>query len=146
MQAPGTAAWKVGVIKECGTCHAALIETYRDTYHGQVTELGFARVATCSDCHGTHAIHAPTDPASTVSPQRIVETCRKCHPAANARFAKYQPHANPHDRKGYPFLFYTTRFMKWLLVGVFSFFGIHTLLWLPRSWKARRDHQRSHGA
>jgi hypothetical protein len=146
VQTPGTAAWKVGVIKECGTCHAELIETYRDTYHGQVTELGFTRVATCADCHGSHAIHAPNDPASTVSPQRILETCRKCHPNANARFTKYQPHANPRDRKGYPFLFYTTKFMTWLLVGVFSFFGIHTLLWLPRSWKARRDHQRHDGA
>jgi len=146
VKSPGTPAWKVGVIKECGTCHAELIETYRDTYHGQVTELGFTRVATCADCHGAHAIRAPTDPASTVSPQRILETCRKCHPTANAAFTKYQPHANPHDRRSYPFLFYTARFMKWLLIGVFSFFGVHTLLWLPRSWKVRRDNQRNHGA
>jgi len=32
--------------------------------------------------------------------------------------------------------------MKWLLVGVFSFFGVHTLLWLPRSIQARRIHER----
>ena len=31
--------------------------------------------------------------------------------------------------------------MKLLLTGVFAFFGIHTLLWLPRSFKARRDHE-----
>jgi hypothetical protein len=28
--------------------------------------------------------------------------------------------------------------MKWLLVGVFGFFGLHTLLWLPRGFKERR--------
>jgi predicted CxxxxCH...CXXCH cytochrome family protein len=146
VQLPGTPAWKVEVIKECGTCHAELIETYRDTYHGQVTALGFTRVATCADCHGAHAILAPGDPNSSVSRRRILETCRKCHPTANASFTAYQPHANPHNRKDYPFLYYTAKFMKWLLVGVFSFFGIHTLLWFPRSLQVRRDHRRNHGA
>ncbi len=28
--------------------------------------------------------------------------------------------------------------MKWLLIGVFGFFGLHTALWLPRSYAARR--------
>jgi hypothetical protein len=28
--------------------------------------------------------------------------------------------------------------MKLLLAGVFSFFGLHTALWLPRSWQERR--------
>jgi len=142
VKAPSTVAWKVGVIKECGTCHAELIETYRDTYHGQVTELGFARVATCADCHGSHAIHAPSDPASTVNPTNLLATCRKCHPTAAANFTKYDPHADHKNRRRSPLLFYTSKFMKWLLIGVFSFFGVHTLLWLPRSIQARRVHQR----
>jgi hypothetical protein len=137
-----TTSWKVGVIRECGTCHADLIETYRDTYHGQVTELGFARVATCADCHGSHAIHAPSDPASTVSKQNVLKTCQKCHPGATANFTKYDPHADHRNRQRNPLLFYTAKFMKWLLIGVFSFFGVHTLLWLPRSIQARRVHQR----
>jgi hypothetical protein len=29
--------------------------------------------------------------------------------------------------------------MVWLLIGVFSFFGLHTLLWLLRSLKEVRD-------
>jgi hypothetical protein len=140
IKTPETVAWKVGVIRECGTCHVDLIETYRDTYHGRVTELGFARVATCADCHGAHAILAPTNPASTVSKENVLSTCRKCHPSATANFAKYDPHANEKNRTRDPLLFYTARFMKWLLVGVFAFFGVHTLLWLPRSWKARREH------
>ena len=142
VKTPETAAWKVGVVKECGTCHTDLIETYRDTYHGQVTELGFARVATCADCHGSHAIHAPSDPASTVSPKNLLTTCRKCHPGATENFTKYDPHADYKNRRRNPLLFYTAKFMKWLLVGVFTFFGIHTLLWLPRSMQARRVHER----
>lgn len=139
---PDTVAWKVGVIRECGTCHVDLIETYRDTYHGQVTELGFARVATCADCHGSHAIHAPSDPASSVSRENVLSTCRKCHPSATANFTKYDPHADHKNRKRNPLLFHTARFMKWLLIGVFSFFGLHTLLWLPRSIQERRLHAR----
>ena len=142
IRTPETAAWRVGVIKECGTCHIDLIETYRDTYHGQVTELGFARVATCADCHGAHAIHSPKDPASTVSKQNVLATCRKCHPTATANFTKYDPHADHRNRQRNPLLFYTAKFMKWLLIGVFSFFGVHTLLWLPRSVQARRVHKR----
>ncbi|MGE5347462.1 MAG: cytochrome c3 family protein, partial [Acidithiobacillales bacterium] len=138
IKTPETVAWKVGVIKECGTCHVDLIETYRDTYHGQVTELGFARVATCADCHGAHAIYAPSDPASSVSKQNLLSTCRKCHPSATANFAKYDPHADYKNRRRSPLLYYTARFMKWLLIGVFSFFGVHTLLWLPRSIQERR--------
>jgi hypothetical protein len=33
------------IVKECGTCHEDLFRTYRDTYHGQVTSLGFTRTA-----------------------------------------------------------------------------------------------------
>ena len=39
------------------------------------------------------------------------------------------------DRQGEPLLYYTRLFMVWLLIGVFSFFGLHTLLWLLRSLK-----------
>ncbi|MFI5179942.1 MAG: hypothetical protein ACHQPI_00945 [Thermoanaerobaculia bacterium] len=142
VKTPTTVAWKVGVVRECGTCHADLIETYRDTYHGQVTELGYARVATCADCHGAHAIHAPSDPTSTVSKENLLATCRKCHRSATSNFTKYDPHADHKNRKRNPLLFYTAKFMKWLLVGVFSFFGVHTILWLPRSIQARRVHDR----
>jgi hypothetical protein len=107
-----------------------------------VTELGYARVATCADCHGSHAIHAPSDPASTVSKGKVLATCRKCHAAATANFTKYDPHADHRNRNRNPLLYYTATFMKWLLRGVFLFFGVHTLLWLPRSMQARRVHER----
>ena len=32
-----------------------------------------------------------------------------------------------------PLYYDTGKFMEWLLIGVFTFFGIHTLLWLIRS-------------
>jgi hypothetical protein len=133
------AGWQLDVIRECGTCHADKMKTYRDTFHGQVTALGFVRVATCASCHEPHAIYPGSDPRSTVSRARIVQTCQQCHPGANERFARYDPHADKDDRSRNAPLYYAARFMYWLLIGVFAFFGLHTLLWLPRAaWERRR--------
>jgi hypothetical protein len=134
--------WQADVINECGNCHADFIKTYRDTYHGQVTKLGYTRVATCNSCHGAHEVLPASNPKSMISPERRVETCRNCHPGANANFAAFKPHGNPHDREGEPVLYYTRVFMVWLLIGVFSFFGVHTVLWLVRSLKEVGDRRR----
>ena len=33
--------------EECGNCHKERLKSYRDTYHGQVTKLGYAETAKC---------------------------------------------------------------------------------------------------
>jgi hypothetical protein len=137
--------WKVDVIRECGHCHTDKLETYRDTFHGQVTNLGFSRVAACADCHGAHEMLPATDPRSPVSAERRVATCQKCHEGANANFAAYQPHADPHDRHQNATLYYTSRFMTLLLGGVFTFFGLHSGLWFVRSWKEVKSRRRGRG-
>jgi hypothetical protein len=128
---------KYDVIRECGTCHADRLSTYRDTFHGQVTALGFARIATCADCHGAHEQAPSSDPRSWVSKERRLATCQQCHPTATAKFAEYQPHADKHDRSSNAVLYFTARFMEVLLLGVFGFFGVHTSLWFRRSWAER---------
>ena len=138
---PKLPKWQVDVIKECGGCHTDKIATYRDTYHGQVTDLGFARMATCASCHGAHEVLPKENPFSKVSEQRILGTCQACHPKANANFVKFQPHADKHSKDSGLILYYTTKFMQLLLVGVFVSFGLHTILWLYRSlaeMKAKR--------
>jgi hypothetical protein len=126
-------AFKTEVIKECGNCHADYLATYRDTFHGQVTALGYSRTATCASCHGAHDVRPASDPASMVSPQNRLKTCQKCHAGASENFARWDPHANRHDRARNPVYYYMGLFMEWLLIGVFAFFGIHTVLWLYRS-------------
>lgn len=138
-----TEAWRLDAIRECGTCHVDKIGTYRDTYHGKVTALGFTRIATCADCHGSHDVLPASDPQSAISPARIVSTCQSCHPGANENFAKYDPHADKHDPERSPALYWSARFMQVLLAGVFLFFGAHTLLWFPRSLAERRAHRAS---
>lgn len=138
-----TTDWQLDVINECGTCHQDLLRTYRDTFHGKVTELGYLRVATCAACHGAHEVLPASDPRSPVHASNRQATCNTCHPGTNANFALYDPHADPHDRERNAWLFLTARFMEVLLVGVFAFFGIHTSLWFTREWRERR---RAHGA
>jgi hypothetical protein len=127
--------WVLAVVQECGNCHNDYIASYRDTFHGQVNELGFHQMATCASCHGSHEILPASDPRSKVSPQNRLATCQQCHAGATASFASYDPHANRHRRESGNVLYFTGKFMDVLLIGVFGFFGTHTLLWFYRSWK-----------
>jgi hypothetical protein len=140
------APWQLDAIRECGNCHRAQLRTYRETFHGKVTELGFTRVAKCADCHGSHAILPASDPRSMVSGGRLVQTCRQCHANATPRFVEFHPHADPADRARFPLLHQVSLFMTVLLAGTFAFFGLHTMLWFPRSLIERlRRGRRSEG-
>ena len=140
------AKFQVDVIKECGTCHQDYLSTYRDTFHGQVTALGYARMATCASCHGAHEVLPASNPASKVSKQNRLKTCQACHAGASANFASFDPHANRHDRTRNPLFYYAALFMEFLLYGVFAFFGIHTLFWFYRELREKfSGHARSTG-
>ena len=135
------------VTHQCGSCHEDLSETYLETMHGKTYTLGYLEAAKCSDCHGSHDIKSNDHPESKVGYQNVVETCQKCHPDANRRFTGYLTHATHHDRTKYPILYFAFWAMTSLLIGVFTFFGIHTLLWLPRSFahlKIKRSHAAVH--
>jgi len=130
------------VTSQCGSCHHELADTYLSTMHGKAYQLGYLDAAKCSDCHGAHMILANNDPNSTVGFNNIVETCQQCHSDANERFTGYLTHATHHDPVRYPILYYTYWAMTILLVSVFTFFGIHTLMWLPRSFRQMRKRRR----
>ena len=118
------------VTTQCGSCHEETAETYMETYHGKAYQLGYYESARCSDCHGAHNILKASNPESTISQENLVNTCAKCHVGANKRFSGYLSHATHKDdpRMNFAYVFMTT-----LLLGVFIFFGIHLLMWLPRS-------------
>ena len=132
---PYERGFRLASVLACADCHPELFETYRETYHGQVTALGYAGVATCADCHGNHLILPAEDAASTLSRENILGTCRKCHPRANENFVEFIPHVNPRDPESAPRgLFGVWLFMTLLLVGVFGVFGLHTVLWIVRGY------------
>lgn len=137
--------FRQGIIDQCGTCHVDLTETYFETLHGKVSRLGEVTAAKCYDCHGSHSIHRTDDPNSTLSRQNVVETCKKCHPNSNKKFVGYLTHATHHDPDKYPYLHYTFWAMTALLIGTFTFFGIHTLLWFPRALREKNKMKKKNG-
>lgn len=136
--------FKHQIVEQCGACHQRITATYFDTYHGKVSTLGNDVAARCHDCHGSHGIRPASDPASPIHPDNIVATCARCHPGSHAGFASYLTHATHNDRERYPALYWSFLGMTALLVGVFGFFGLHLLLWLPRSLSLRRQHRSMH--
>jgi hypothetical protein len=130
--------FKLEIMSQCGRCHESIAETYFDTYHGKVSQLGYTKTAKCYDCHGSHDILPVTNPKSKLSRENVVETCKTCHPSANRQFAGYLTHATHHDPVKYPILFWVFWGMTGLLLGTFVIAGLHTILWLPRSLEWRR--------
>ena len=134
------AVFRGGIAMGCMHCHEKEAPTYRDSFHGQATSLGYLPAAKCSDCHTPHFNLPRSDPRSSVAPAHLAETCGKCHSNVTPSFLQFDPHADPHTKKVAP-VFYVYQAMKWLLLSVFSFFGLHTLLWLQRSIVAMIRHE-----
>jgi cytochrome b subunit of formate dehydrogenase len=96
---PGSPVVASAVTTTCSRCHeaqgiretfglpAGRLSTYQDSFHGLAARGGSPAVANCASCHGYHDVLPSSDPRSAVSPQRLPETCGKCHPGAGTRFA-----------------------------------------------------------
>jgi cytochrome b subunit of formate dehydrogenase len=153
-----TPAFMLDIANECGTCHnergpgstraSSLYDTYRRSYHGQVTALGSTRAARCSDCHGAHDVQRIDAPESNLSGANRVATCQKCHPQATARFAQFESHADHRDGKRYPLLHAVWLYFVIVMSAAFGFFGLHSVLWLVRGAIERRRNgaPKHHGA
>jgi len=79
---PATCAQCHGRTKDMAKFHlsqAAPIATYEETVHGIALKQGISASAVCTDCHGSHDLHKPTNPASKLYWQTIPATCGKCH-------------------------------------------------------------------
>jgi predicted CXXCH cytochrome family protein len=135
---PSAAAWQMKTTATCGGCHQDKYRTYRDTFHAQVSALGYIETAHCWDCHGFHDILPASDAKSTVARANLTTTCGKCHSGVTKSFVSYQPHADRHKRESHPALWASGIFMNLLLAGVLGFFALHTLLWLNRALRERR--------
>jgi cytochrome b subunit of formate dehydrogenase len=120
------------IVAECGTCHESLYDTYRKSYHGQVTDLGSTRGARCADCHGAHEVKRVNAPDSLLNAEHKVETCRKCHPDATANFAGFYAHGDHRDGSKYPILFGVWLYFVVMMSFAFGFFGLHSVLWFIR--------------
>ncbi|NQU65314.1 MAG: cytochrome b/b6 domain-containing protein [SAR324 cluster bacterium] len=88
----------------CAPCHesATLTEKYGlpagrlasfiDSYHGLKSKAGDITVANCASCHGAHRILPHEDPASSIHPNHLQETCGECHPGISMALATTRIH------------------------------------------------------
>ena len=89
-------AQRADVPQLCGGCHADVqrmnpygirtdqLAAYWTSGHGRaLREDGEDRVAVCIDCHGSHDILPPGEPASKTNPLNVVGTCAVCHSDAD---------------------------------------------------------------
>ncbi len=137
----------------CMECHEGEGKHYEATFHGKANKLNIVGetpvVASCADCHGGHAVFKSDDFRSTLSSANRIDTCLECHPNSNANFVNYIAHADHTDGEKFPALYWTYIFMTGLLIFVFVFFGIHTVLWAirllilksryPEAWKQAKS-------
>ena len=141
------------IANTCAKCHAKIVimekygvnaeqvSTYEESFHGIANEFGVLKAANCASCHTAHDILPPSDPRSSVNPANIPKTCGKCHPGANANFAKGRIHINPKDKSaglvywvalGFKILTLST------LAGLFIHIGLDLFRRVRNGKKARR--------
>ena len=139
IESPDDTSTRIAITRNCGNCHHEELESYLNTYHGQVSTLGYTNTAKCYECHGDHAIKRVSDPTSQMSVENRLATCSKCHEDASAGFVTFQPHGNSRDRERFPAMWFASKFMIALLASVFLFFWSHSALWFYREWKDRKE-------
>ncbi len=125
------------IVEECGTCHSREVRSYKATTHGQLAWLGDKEVAQCKDCHDAHNTHRVDDPASLVSEENRLETCRKCHEDAGPEFVKFRAHADIGDFERNPELWWLGTVMVGIIIVTLIFFYSHSMLWFWRELKSR---------
>jgi cytochrome b subunit of formate dehydrogenase len=74
-----SAAFRTAVPDTCGMCHPDIAQQFKASVHGKALANGILQAPVCTDCHGEHAIQAPSVSTSSVNPSHIRDTCATCH-------------------------------------------------------------------
>ena len=64
---------------QCASCHGPEAKQYATSIHGVSHQMGASGAATCTDCHGSHAILGARTLESPVFKLNLPRTCAKCH-------------------------------------------------------------------
>ncbi|MHB8864923.1 MAG: cytochrome c3 family protein [Pirellulaceae bacterium] len=129
---PKAAQARLGQPDRCGNCHGDLNQAYGMSMHGELTQLGYAEGAKCSDCHGAHDILPLSDPDSLMAVGNRGQTCGACHINISPNLLAFDPHANHYDRQRSPAVYWAYYGVLTFIIVVFGFFGLHAVLWFLR--------------
>lgn len=134
---------KLQITENCGDCHEDRYQSYKSTYHGKITTLGYTHTAKCFNCHGGHDVEPVDSELSYMHASMRMDTCQECHDGntasqATAGYLSFSPHGVADDFDKYPEIWLADKGMKGLLIGTFAFFWVHTILWFIAEYRDRR--------
>jgi len=125
--------------KVCSPCHSSVrltakygirndrFKTFADSFHGLAIRGGSVSAANCASCHGSHDILPSSDPRSRIAPGHLAATCGKCHPGADAAFAKGKVHLDMTEKDD-PLLYWVALIYTLLIVVVIGGMLAHNAL------------------
>jgi len=72
-------------MSQCGRCHEKIADSYFDTYHGKVSQLGYTKTANVMIAMVLTIFFLFSNPKSHLSRENVVETCRTViHPLTDS--------------------------------------------------------------
>lgn len=163
---PTTPIFRVQSPTLCAGCHADeemmskygistdVFDTYVADFHGTTVQLfekqspeHETNKAVCYDCHGVHNILAANDENSQVIRENLLETCRQCHPDANANFPdSWTSHFRP-SLENNPIVFLVDWFYRLLIpavIGGFALFIGSDVYHIVRTRRNRKENGHDH--
>ena len=108
------------IVELCSGCHAdkdfqnvmgftgaraEVVDTYKETIHYRILQMGGQDTADCTNCHAGNTIHSilpASDPKSSVHPENRFRTCQAegCHPQASNKISDIDSHLSKDKDKG----------------------------------------------
>lgn len=127
----------------CAKCHTKAQESYKSTLHGRAWRLGkHEEFPTCIDCHGSYGVQTAHGAESGLKPEKLADTCAKCHTGADANFASgWMGHEEP-SMKHFRIVYITERMFFYLTTVVLAGGLLIVELGLLRWWTDKRRRAR----
>jgi len=128
----------------CSPCHESAVlnekyglptgrvNTFIDSYHGLKSKAGDTHVANCASCHGVHKILPSSNPASSIHPDNLQETCGECHPNISERLAATPIHALTEEDAPAPIARVIEKIYIIAIIAIVGFMIFHWLIDLFR--------------
>jgi cytochrome b subunit of formate dehydrogenase len=108
------------IVELCATCHAdkdfhnvmgftgaraEVVDTYKETIHYRILQMGGQDTADCTNCHAGNTIHSilpASDPKSSIHPDNRYRTCQAedCHAGASPMISNIDSHLSKDKDKG----------------------------------------------
>ncbi|MFC2170001.1 hypothetical protein ACFLRM_05500 [Acidobacteriota bacterium] len=146
---PASSVSKSNIVKTCSECHSAeaivgkygitteQVKSFEESFHGLAVDFGSKKAANCASCHTPHDIRPSSDPLSSININNIPETCGKCHPGANANFAKGKMHVNPKSKDS-GIIFWVAFFFKYFTIAILGGLFVHIILDVYRKIRLKK--------